>query len=169
MRYLKKPKTKTPKSGPTILFDDREHNPWTFISDYWPMERKRLKVGDYTIKGFENRFTLEKKSGLLEILTDLSAPNRKRFERFLEKPSAYPIKCMVVEDPLTNALIYSTLTTLRKKSRGKSRLIASTIYHWTAVITTKYNIPLLFMDKSVVKQTIPIILKMAYQKALSCT
>lgn len=165
MRYIKKPKTKTPKSPLTILYDDREKAPWTFISDYWPMERKRLKVGDYIIKGFEDKFTLEKKSGILEILTDLSAPSRARFERFLEKLSAYPIKCIIVEETLSKSTIDRALKILYKKSRGKSKLTASTIYYWTAAITTKYNIPIIFVDKHTMKQVVVEVIKAAYQKA----
>lgn len=165
MRYIKSKKVKPVSNDFTVYFDDRERDPWLFISDYWTLERKRLKVGDYTIQGLENKFTLEKKSGLLEILTNLSAPNRKRFERFLEKLSTYPVKCIIVEEPLTNSGIYSALKILHKKSKGKSRLTASTIYYWTAAISVKYNIPIIFVDKPTLKHIVVEVIKAAYRKA----
>lgn len=162
MRYIKPSKTKSLKNIPTILFDDRERDPWMFISDYWPMERKRLKVGDYTIKGLEEKFAIEKKSGLLEVLTDLSAPSRKRFERFLEKLSKIETKIIIVPEPLTNKTIDKSLKTLHKKSGKRSRLTTKTVTYWTSKITGDYGIPILFLEKSLVKPIVLEIIKGIY-------
>jgi ERCC4-type nuclease len=150
----------------TILYDDREKKHWSFLSEKWMMERTRLKVGDYTIKDFEDKIAIEKKSGIAELITDLSAANRKTFERFLKKLSVYPVKCIIVEQPLTNPGIYSTINILNKKSKGKLRLNAFTIFYWTAVILIEYNIPIIFTDVTSSRQIIPVIFEAAYQKAL---
>lgn len=165
MRYIKTEKVNPISNDFTILYDDREKNPWTFLEDNWPMKRKRLKVGDYTIQGLEDKIAIEKKSGLQEILTDLSGKKRKPFERFLKRLSDWPVKSIIVEEPLSSNTLYSALTILRKKSKGRSKLTASTVYHWVAVISSKYNIPIIFTDKYILKHVVAETMKIAYQKA----
>ena len=70
MRYLKA--KKIPKQF-TVLMDDREKKAWDLP---YKVERKRLKTGDYTVKGFEDKIAIEKKSGLVELLNDLTAKYR---------------------------------------------------------------------------------------------
>ena len=161
-RYLKK--KKQPAKKFTILYDDRERKPWMFLQERWQMERVHLKVADYTIQGFENQIAIEKKSGLAELFTDLTAKYRPTFVRFLKKLSEYPIKCIIVEQPLTNPGIYSTLNILRKKSRNKIKLTPDTIFYWTSVITIEYNISMVFTDKTSVRQIVPVVFEEAYKK-----
>lgn len=46
---------------PTIIQDSREQTPWLFPSCY-PVEVRAMTVADYSIKGFERRFAVERKS-----------------------------------------------------------------------------------------------------------
>lgn len=163
MRYKKKEKVILANDF-TLLQDDREKRPWTFLSEIWPMETKRLWIGDYTIKGFEDKIAIEKKSGIKELLTNLNGVNRKTFKYFLEKLSTIPIKCIIVEEPLNSSQVYSVVKLLQKKSKNHSKLTADTIFYWTAYITIKYNIPMIYADKYTVKRILPNIIKTAYQK-----
>ena len=143
MPYLKRRKSK-PKSKPriiTILVDDRERNPWTINHPDFRFEKQRLKVGDYTIKGFEDRVAIEKKSGIIELITNLSGKDRPRFKRFLEKLSKYPIKCIVIEDSLSH--IDGAF-----RACPKTHLEPASIYYWLSVITIKYQIPVLFIGSN---------------------
>lgn len=162
MRYLKKKKSKS--ANFTILCDDRERKPWSFLSERWKMETKRLRVGDYTIKGFENKIALEKKSGLAELFMNLSASKRPAFERFLKRLSKFPVKCIVVEQPLTNGAVYSTLNILRKKSNGKIKLIPDSIFYLTSKVAIEYNISLIFTDKTSVKSIVPQLFEDGYKR-----
>jgi len=164
MRYKKKKKSII--SDFTLLRDDREKTPWNFLSEIWPMETKRLWVGDYTIKGFEDKIAIEKKSGIKELLTNLSAPNRETFKQFLEKLSTYQIKCIIVEEPLNSTQIDSVLRFLGKRSKNRVKLTAETIFFWTARIVIEYNIPMIYADKRSVREILPNVIKKAYQKAL---
>jgi len=143
MPYLKRRKSK-PKSKPriiTILVDDRERNPWTINHPDFRFEKQRLKVGDYTIKGFEDRVAIEKKSGIIELITNLSGKDRPRFKRFLEKLSKYPIKCIVIEDSLSHI-------DAAFRACPKTHLEPFSIYYWLSVITIKYKIPVLFIGSN---------------------
>lgn len=144
MRYIKKPKPIT--ELPVILYDKQEKRPWIFLQQYgYKMERVHLKVGDYTLKGFESKVSIEKKSGLAELLIDLTAKYRETFKRFLTKLSEVPICAIVVEDDLSR--VATVIKTLQQKSNGKLQLTETTVYYWVAKITLDYKIPVIFTGR----------------------
>lgn len=155
-----KPK-KVPKQF-TVLVDDREKKAWNLP---YKIEKKRLKTGDYTIKGFEKVIAIEKKSGLIELLNDLANGYRPTFERFLKRLSKYPVKVIVVEDTLSTLSISRALVHIRRKSGGKARLTAKTIYYWVAEISTKYGIPIVFVGKRAKMDLLPEVFRAAFEKA----
>jgi hypothetical protein len=159
MRYLKK--KKIPKQF-TVLIDDREKRAWDLP---YKIERKRLKTADYTIKGFEDTIAIEKKSGLVELLNDLTAKYRPTFERFLGRLSKYPVKVIVVEDTLSELSINRALVHVKKKSRGKARLTSKTIYYWVGEISGKYGIPVVFVSKDAKAYLLPQIFRACFEKA----
>ncbi len=139
MKYL--PHKPVDCSKITILYDDREKKPWTFLADRWLMKKKRLRTGDYTIEDMEDLIVIEKKSSLMELLSNLTAANRKRFCRCLGRLSLIPYRAIVVEDNLDH-LSYA-LTTLRNKSA--CQLTEDSVRYFLARITMTYGIPLLFV------------------------
>ena len=161
MRYLRK-KRKL-KGPPIIIRDDREKLPWKFLSDKYKVEVARLKVGDYTVKGFEDVIAIEKKSGLDELFSNLACGSRARFERFLKKLSAHPVKVIVVEQPFSHSLICKAAYILHRKSR--TQMTAKTIYYWTSEIVAKYGIPIMFVDKDAVEPLVFDLIKQCIFKA----
>ena len=161
MRYIKKSKL---DQSFTILFDTREQKPWTLPPQY-PMKRVHLKVGDYTIKGYESIIAIEKKSGLAELFTDLSVSYRPTFKRFLRKLAQFPIKAIVVQDSLNSGTLHRCLTELNRKSKGKMQMTEETLYYWVSEITLKYGIPILFVDKAILLNILPRIFEAAFRKA----
>lgn len=159
MRYLK---TKKILKSFTVLVDDREKCPWNLP---YKTEKKRLKTGDYTIKGFENIIAIEKKSGLIELLNNLANGYRSTFERFLKRLGEYPVKCIVVEGVLSEFSINCALSYIRCKSGGKARLTAKSIYYWVGEISIKYGIPVVFVEKGVCPDLLPEIFRAAFEKA----
>ncbi len=160
----KKPKT---KPMPVLLYDDRERRPWLFLKQCgYKMQRTHLSVGDYTFVGYEKQVAVEKKSGLAELLGDLSASYRPTFKRFLDKLAAIPIKAIIVEDDLSN--VAKVISVLQKKSNGKSRLTATTVYYWIAKITLEYRIPVIFTGRDISTQihTIDHLLKGAWNQCI---
>ena len=147
MRYKKKPKP-VPASSPVILYDDREKNYWVLP---WEMKKKRLKVGDYTFEGYEDRVAIEKKSGIAELFKNLTAKERPRFVRMLKRLSKYEYKCIVVEDNLNN--VYPIWHTIRKKAPNM-KLDPRAIYYWTARIVFDYKIPIIFTNSNTAIQTL---------------
>jgi hypothetical protein len=163
MRYLKRPKLNMDFD---ILYDKQEKQPWLFLNaKYGAMERVHLKTGDYTIKGFEDVIAIEKKSGIMELLNDLSGNYRPTFQRFLMQLSKYPVKAIVVESPLRVGEVSKAIATRKRKSNGKAQLTAETIWYWTAEITMKYRIPLLFVDSSCLVNVVCQLFESAYRNA----
>ncbi len=83
-----------------IVIDSRERLPLSFGS--WPTVVDGLKTGDYSIQGFEDRISLERKS-----LYDLFAcvgRERERFERELVRLAAMQYGAVVVEGNLADVL-----------------------------------------------------------------
>lgn len=159
-RYIKRPKKSM--NGFTVTQDVQEKKPWKLI---WPVEVKHLKTADYSIKGYEDIIGIEKKSGLVELLNDLTAGYRETFERFLKRLSAMPVKCIVVDEQLSEWRVHKALKTVKEKSRGKSQLIPRTIYYWLGEMVMTYNIPVLFLDPVTREHVLKEIFRAAYDKA----
>lgn len=140
MRYKKK--SKPVSQDFVILYDDRENFSWQLP---WEMKEKRLKVGDYSVEGYEKVVAIEKKSGFGELFKNLTAKERPRFDRFLRRLSRYPIKCIIVEDELGNL---ERVYRLIKRKAPKMRLTPKTITYWMSKTIVEYGIPILFIPKA---------------------
>ncbi|OYR58486.1 ERCC4 domain-containing protein [Halorubrum halodurans] len=76
-----------------ILIDDREKRPWKFPGV--ETEEARLETGDYSIKGFEDRFAVERKS-LNDLATSVGS-DRDRFEAEIQRAQDFDEFAVVVE------------------------------------------------------------------------
>jgi ERCC4-type nuclease len=86
---------KTPK--PIFLVDAREQNPFNFTRfEGWcaGIEKKALKLGDYSVKGLEEVCVVERKD-LADLVHSLTG-NRSVFVRRLRLMSHYPHSLLVV-------------------------------------------------------------------------
>lgn len=84
------------KSKLVIVRDTREKMPYSF--EDIPVERKKLEAGDYSILGFEDVVTIERKS--LDDLVKSLITDRKRFLKVVRKMKDYQYRCVVVEGSL---------------------------------------------------------------------
>lgn len=84
-----------------ILVDTREQAPFAFQGyDAAPLPTT-LPVGDYSIPGFEDRVSIERKS-LDDLVSCLMNENRDRFERELARARSYDLFCVVIEATVTD-------------------------------------------------------------------
>jgi len=158
-RYIKKPKPN--QNSFTVLYDDRERHPWLLPAQY-AMEKKRLKVGDYSIKGYEDLIAIEKKSGIAELFNDLAASYRPTFKRFLRRLSKYPVRCIIVEDELSRVdAVYHRM----KKVAPDMEMTPHTIFYWVEEIILVYCIPVLFVPKSLLIREMEQVFRTAYKRA----
>ena len=157
MRYRKA----LAKPNYVILMDDREKKPWNHL--HMPVKVRRLKTGDYTIEGWEKEIAIEKKSGFVELLGNLSKPARPRFIRFLRRLSDYPMKVMVVEQVCSAQAIRHAVQQAKMKSGGRCQLGEETLYHWIGEIQSRYGIPMLMGDRKTVEIMVPKLLDIMWK------
>lgn len=81
------------KSGLTIIQDTREQRPLAFPEA--KVLVKMLKTGDYSLEGFEDRVTIERKS-LSDLLGSLGS-DRDRFMREVLRMQGYEYAGLVIE------------------------------------------------------------------------
>jgi len=156
------PYTRRPADKIVILQDDREKEPWTLP---WDVEVKRLKVGDYTIRGYENVIAVEKKRDLRELLDNLTKQDRPRFKRFLKKMEEVPLKCIVVGEELSYRNITHTLQQLKEDSNGRSKLTIETVKYWIVEMSVGYGIPMLFVSKQMLNDVLRKLFPRMVEKA----
>jgi DNA excision repair protein ERCC-4 len=84
---------------PTVIIDTREQLPYTF-PPHWPVITQALKTGDYTILGYTDQLSIERKS-----LSDLlGCIFTDRFERECERLKEIPFSLLAIEASLDQIL-----------------------------------------------------------------
>jgi ERCC4-type nuclease len=85
-------------SALTIIEDTREQTPLDFSAfPFVTVERGTLHSGDYSVKGYEERFAVERKS--LADLIGTITHGHARFERELQRLMSFQYAAVVVEAP----------------------------------------------------------------------
>lgn len=102
MKFLNSPTPLSQRAGNSmvLLVDSREQRPYPFtrFADV-QTEEATLPVGDYSLPGFEDRVSIERKS-LDDLIACLQGANRERFQRELAKLRFYDLAAVVVEASL---------------------------------------------------------------------
>lgn len=112
----------------TVIIDTREQSPYSFQSFksdsrdsgrplYIPTAISTLQTGDYSVLGFTDEITIERKS--LSDLYGTIGGGRDRFERELERMSSFRIAHVVVECDWLTAL---------KEPPARTKLSPKTIF-----------------------------------------
>ncbi len=83
-----------------IIIDSREQAPYDFRGYDVEVETATLSVGDYSLPGFADRVSIERKS--IDDLISCLTQGRDRFERELAKGRAYDFFAVVVEASLAD-------------------------------------------------------------------
>lgn len=115
-----------------VIVDTREQFPFTFRQ--LPVERLRgtLHTGDYSLAGYENRITVERKS--LGDLASCITVGRERFERELERMLEFESAVVIVEEPLSHIRNGQYRSNLKPESFEQSIL----------AFMIRYRVPFLF-------------------------
>ena len=112
-----------------IIRDSREQASLTFAS--YPVEVAvgTLEAGDYSIRGFERKVAVERKS-LSDLIGCLSA-ERPRFEKELARLRGYDAAAVVVESPADDL----------RAGRYRSKLDAVAAWQSVLAFSMRYRIP----------------------------
>lgn len=83
-----------------MLIDTREQH--ALLLDPMKTERATLTTGDYTVKGFERKICIERKS--IPDLTQSLGRERERFDKEMMRILAYPHRVLMIEGSLDNII-----------------------------------------------------------------
>ena len=92
-----------PVALPTILVDTKEQDEYSFNSSKVNVKRKSLKTGDYSLEGFEELVSVERKNP--DDFVKTLIPPKKRFQKELQRLTVMPYSCIVVEANLDDILL----------------------------------------------------------------
>jgi ERCC4-type nuclease len=132
------------KTLPIFIRDTREHKghgfKWRSCKKWGKMETAMLKYGDYSIKGFETSFAVERKGSASEFIGNLITNDKKRFHKELEVLSTYKSAWIVCEfnvADLRKAIFY--IPKRKRKYFSMNKILGA-----ISSIICKYKIPVIF-------------------------
>lgn len=125
-----------PLNGETIIIDSREQKKWPFQNV--KVETAKLDTGDYSLKGYEDRITIERKSkvDLIQSVTH----SRVRFEKEMQRLEKIEYACVVIECNLKDLWIRPP-----HMPRVNMMSVVNTACQWSA----KYKVPFFFCSDRV--------------------
>jgi len=136
------------KKLPVFIRDTREHKGhgfrWIKSKNWGRMETTMLKYGDYSIKGYEKDFVVERKGSASELIGNLITEDKERFHRELEVLSTYKgawIICEFDMKDLKKAIRY--IPKKKRKYFSIDKIIGA-----IASINCKYKIPIIFASNN---------------------
>ena len=123
----------------TILIDTREQQPFNF--GQIPVFVKTLKTGDYSILGFENEISIERKSipDLVQTLTR----GHQRFKKEIQRSMQMNYFAILIEGSA-----YGLLTNQWQGSQH-TKVSGQTIFKILCTIHHKYKIPFFFAERHI--------------------
>jgi DNA excision repair protein ERCC-4 len=119
-----------------IIVDSREQKPYTEFFDNLDhkYEVKKLDVGDYSIKGYEDQFAIERKE-LNDFIQSITR-ERIRFSIELEKARKLQYFAVIVEGS------FYDIKNKNYKSFTNPQSILSTLFMWSV----KFDVPIFLVD-----------------------
>lgn len=119
-------------------------------------ERAHLKTGDYSIKGLENKITVERKT-----LTDLfgSVGNgRRRLEAEFQRMAKFDYAALIIESSLSNIFV---------NPPGRSKMNPKAVFRTLISWSIKYNVCVWPMwDREAAERVTYLILKKYYDESV---
>lgn len=127
----------------TVIKDTREQIGWFFEkSDSCNgTEILKLNSGDYTVKGYENQFTIERKGKLSEFVTNLTDP---RFYRELERMSQMKHAFLLLEFNMEDVMSWPYGAGLPNERIKYIKTSPHFIIMKVNEIMVKYNVKVIF-------------------------
>lgn len=142
-----------------IIVDTREKQELSFNDDQYykfAITREALKTGDYSIKGFESVFCIERKASTSELSTNFF---EDRFEDVLQRLAAYPYKFILCEFTLRDVLSFPINSGIPKGRWRKLRVTGNYLHKRIVEIQVDYGIPVIYAGDHAAESAAAIIKK----------
>ena len=122
-----------------IIVDTREQQPWTFEK----MEQTvaKLDTGDYSLKGLEELFCIERKGNVSEFANNIT---EKRFKDVVERLSQFKYPFLLFEFDLEDVLQYPVGSNVPKRMWSKLRISPKFILKHINELQILHNVKIVF-------------------------
>jgi len=122
-----------------IIIDTREQQPWEFNK----MEKtvSKLDTGDYSLKGLEDIFCIERKGSVSEFANNIT---EKRFKDVVDRLSRVKHAFLLLEFNLEDILIYPVGSSVPKRMWSKLRISPKFILKHINELQLLHNVKVLF-------------------------
>lgn len=122
-----------------IIIDTREQHPWSF--DHMEKSISKLDTGDYSLKGLENLFCIERKGSVSEFANNIT---EKRFKDVVERMNKIPHAFLLFEFSFEDVLIYPVGSNVPKRMWDKLKISPKFILKHIVELQIKNNIKVVF-------------------------
>ena len=126
-----------------IIVDTREQHPWSF--DHMEKTVSKLDTGDYSLRGLENIFCIERKGNVSELANNIT---EKRFKDVIERMSNIKHSFLLLEFELEDVLIYPVGSNVPKKMWDKLKISPKFILKHLIELQILHNIKVIFCGDS---------------------
>jgi len=139
-----------------IIIDTREQLPFLFQKYRVETEIKTLKTGDYSLSGYENQFTIERKS--MPDLFGTMGKGRKRFKKEFERMRIMKAACLVIE--------CDSFLDLFRNPPKYTKMNAKSVWHTLLSWSLGYHIPFYFIgyNRDIAEKNVWNIIKLWHDK-----
>ena len=128
-----------------ILQDTREKSPWNFTKYGMNQEITTLKTGDYSIKGYEDFFTCERKSSTGEISTNFGK-KWKVFTKELKRMQVIPHRYIICEFPLSHIYSFPTFSSIPNSQWKGLKITSAFLAKRIEEICGEFDINVIFSE-----------------------
>lgn len=122
-----------------IIVDSREQQPWSF--ENMVSSVAKLDTGDYSLKGMEEIFCIERKGSVSEFANNIT---EKRFKDVVERMNKIPHAFLLLEFNLEDVMIYPVGSNVPKRVWDKLKITPKFILKHLIELQLLHNIKILF-------------------------
>lgn len=122
-----------------IIIDTREQHPWEFT--HLDKTVAKLDTGDYSLKGLENMFCIERKGNVSEFATNIT---EKRFKDVIDRMRQIPYAFLLLEFDLDDVLVYPVGSNIPKKMWDKLKITPKFLLKHLTELQILHNIKVVF-------------------------
>jgi len=129
----------------TVIKDTREQKGWEFdgsVSCSGTVSGK-LDTGDYSLKGYEDKFCIERKGKISEFARNVT---EKRFENELERMQDYKYRFVILEFSVKDILEFPANSKIPYNKRKYIKVRGPFILKRLLELAMTYNVQILFCD-----------------------
>lgn len=128
-----------------VIQDTREKRPWTFdfYDEVQDVEIQKLDVGDYTVKGLEDKLAIERKATTGEIALNLGTLYKK-FQAELERGKDLRWMYVICEFPVSHVLSFPLNSSIPKKNWRKLEMNGKALMAKLTAIQNEYGVQVIY-------------------------